>query len=129
MRFTSTRDCWSYALTTTSSRALARSAPAIRRPRGTRHSYVRDSFWAGRAFTTLAECNRQALVWRDQVAHQRRWPGDDSRTVEQVFAEETTTLAASPDASLSTDLLVPVRSAKTIYCRSISTITPSRPKQ
>ena len=24
--------------------------------------YVRDSFWAGRTFTTLAECNRQALV-------------------------------------------------------------------
>lgn len=34
--------------------------------------YVRDSFWAGRAFTTLAE--RQALLWRDDVAHQRRWP-------------------------------------------------------
>ena len=31
--------------------------------------YVRDSFWAGRVFTTLAECNRQALLWRDQVAH------------------------------------------------------------
>lgn len=29
--------------------------------------YVCDSFWAGRAFTTLAECNRQALLWRDQV--------------------------------------------------------------
>ena len=27
--------------------------------------YVRDSFWAGRSFTTLAECNRQALFWRD----------------------------------------------------------------
>jgi transposase len=36
--------------------------------------YVRDSFWAGRIFTTLAECNRQALVWRDEVAHQRPWP-------------------------------------------------------
>ena len=24
--------------------------------------YVRDSFWAGRSFTTLAECNRQALA-------------------------------------------------------------------
>jgi transposase len=31
--------------------------------------YVRDSFWAGRTFTTLEECNRQALQWRDQVAH------------------------------------------------------------
>jgi transposase len=47
--------------------------------------YVRDSFWAGRSFTTLAECNCQALAWRDQVAHQRRWPGEDSRTVEQAL--------------------------------------------
>jgi transposase len=79
--------------------------------------YVRDSFWAGRAFTTLAECNRQALVWRDQVAHQRRWPGDDSRTVEQVFAEEQSRLLPHPMHPLSTDLIVPVRSAKTIYVR------------
>jgi len=50
--------------------------------------YVRDSFWAGRTFTTLAECNRQAWLWRDQVAHQRRWPGDGGRIVADVFAEE-----------------------------------------
>ena len=50
--------------------------------------YVRDSFWAGRSFVTLAESNRQALVWRDQIAHQRRWPGGDNRTVADVFAEE-----------------------------------------
>ncbi len=79
--------------------------------------YVRDSFWAGRAFTTLAECNRQALLWRDQVAHQRAWPGDDSRTVAQVFAEEQPRLLPHPLHAFSTDLIVPVRSAKTIYVR------------
>jgi transposase len=79
--------------------------------------YVRDSFWAGRNFTTLAECNRQALVWRDQVAHQRRWPGDDSRTVAEVFAEEQPRLLPHPMHPFSTDLIVPVRSAKTIYVR------------
>jgi hypothetical protein len=42
---------------------------------------LRESFWAGRDFTTLEQCNRQALLWRDQVAHQRPWPGDDTRTV------------------------------------------------
>ena len=36
--------------------------------------FVRDSFWAARRFTTLEECNRQALQWRDEVAHQRPWP-------------------------------------------------------
>src|SRR5919206_5110732 len=58
--------------------------------------YVRDSFWAGRSFTTLAECNRQALAWRDQIAHQRAWPGDDSRTVEQAFTEERPRLLPHP---------------------------------
>jgi transposase len=79
--------------------------------------YVRDSFWAGRAFTTLADCNRQAWEWRDQVAHQRRWPGDDSRTVAQVFAEEQSRLLPPPQHSFPADLVLPVRSAKTIYVR------------
>ena len=79
--------------------------------------YVRDSFWAGRTFTTLAECNRQALAWRDQVAHQRRCPGDDSRTVEQAFTEEQPRLVPPPIHPFGTDLIVPVRSAKTIYVR------------
>src|SRR5262249_34078750 len=46
--------------------------------------FVRQSFFAARSFTTLADFNRQALAWRDQLAHQRPWPGDDSRTVAQV---------------------------------------------
>src|SRR5690242_15699321 len=79
--------------------------------------YVRGSFWAGRAFATLAECNRQALLWRDQVVHQRAWPGDDSRTVSQVFAEEQPRLLPPPLHPFGTDLIVPVRSAKTIYVR------------
>ncbi len=79
--------------------------------------YIRESFWAGRPFTTLAECNRQALLWRDNVAHQRRWPGDDSRTVAQAFAEEQPRLLPPPVHSFPTDLVVPVRSAKTIYVR------------
>lgn len=77
--------------------------------------YVRESFWAGRPFTTLAECNRQALLWRDEVSHRRPWPGDDSHTVAQAFAEERTRLLPLPRHPFSTDLMVPVRSAKTIY--------------
>src|SRR5207244_3914385 len=66
--------------------------------------YVRDSFWAGRSFLTLAECNRQALLWRDQVAHQRPWPGDDRRTVAQAFAEERPRLLPLPAHPFATDL-------------------------
>jgi transposase len=79
--------------------------------------YIRDSFWAGRPFTTLAECNRQALLWRDQMAHQRCWPGDDSRTVESAFAEEQPRLVPHPIHPFGTDLIVAVRSSKTIYVR------------
>jgi transposase len=77
--------------------------------------YVRDSFWAGRAFTTLAECNRQALVWRDEVAHQRHWPDDSARSVAQAFAEEQPRLLPLPLHPFNTDRIQPVRSRKTIY--------------
>ncbi len=79
--------------------------------------YVRDSFWAGRTFTTLAECNRQALLWRDQVAHQRRWPGGDHHTVAEVFAEEQSRLLPPPLHAFSSDRIEAVRSRKTIYVR------------
>jgi len=79
--------------------------------------YVRDSFWAGRSFRTLAECNRQALLWRDQVAHQRPWPGDDRRTVAEALAEEQPRLLPLPAHPFATDLILPVHSAKSIYVR------------
>jgi transposase len=79
--------------------------------------YVRESFWAGRPFTTLAECNRQALAWRDEVAHQRRWPGEDGRTVRQVFEEEQSRLLRPPQHPFSTDHIESVCSRKTIYVR------------
>jgi transposase len=79
--------------------------------------YVRDSFWAGRNFTTLAECNRQAWMWRDQVAHQRRWPQQDDRTVEQVFRDEQPRLIPLPLHPFDTDRIETVCSGKTIYVR------------
>jgi transposase len=79
--------------------------------------YVRDSFWAGRTFTTLSECNRQAWLWRDEVAHQRPWPGADGRTVQEVFAEEQSRLMPLPVHPFSTDRIETVCSRKTIYVR------------
>ncbi|MDP2998263.1 MAG: IS21 family transposase [Bryobacterales bacterium] len=79
--------------------------------------YVRDSFWAGRTFTTLEECNRQALQWRDQVAHQRQWPSDHTRSVAQAWEEERPRLLPLPLHPFHTDCIVDVHSAKTIYVR------------
>jgi transposase len=79
--------------------------------------YVRDSFWAGRAFTTLAESNRQALVWRDEIAHQRPWPGGDNRTVADIFAEEQPRLLPPPLHTFPSDRIETVCSRKSIYVR------------
>ena len=79
--------------------------------------FVRDSFWAARTFTTLEECNRQALKWRDEVAHQRPWPDDRDRTVAEAFGEERPRLLPLPAHEFSTDRVVAVLSAKTIYVR------------
>lgn len=79
--------------------------------------FVRDSFFAARPFTTLADFNRQAICWRDEIAHTRRWPEDDARTVAEVFAEEQPRLLPLPVHPLETALLQPIRSGKTIYVR------------
>src|SRR3989441_1176232 len=79
--------------------------------------YVRHRFFAARPFTTLEDFNRQALAWRDQVAHQRPWPGDDSRTVAQVFEEEQARLLPLPAHPFSCDLVRTVRADKTLCVR------------
>jgi hypothetical protein len=79
--------------------------------------YIRDAFRAGRTFTTLAECNRQALLWRDQVAHQRRWPGGDHLTVAEIFRQERPRLLPPALHPFPTDRIETVRSHKTIYVR------------
>jgi transposase len=79
--------------------------------------YVRDSFFAARSFTSVDELNRQALVWRDEVAGARRWPGDDRRTVAEAYEDERRQLLCLPTHPFETDSIVPVRSGKSIYVR------------
>jgi transposase len=79
--------------------------------------YVRSSFFAARPFTTLGDFNRQALEWRNHVAHQRPWPGDDSRTVAQVFEEEKPRLLPLPAHPFSCDLVRTVYADKTLSVR------------
>jgi len=79
--------------------------------------YIRDSFFAARSFTTLEDLNRQAKRWRDEVAHQRPWPGDPSRTVASAFDEEKPRLLPLPAHPFDADLMRVVRSDKIIYVR------------
>jgi transposase len=79
--------------------------------------YVRQSFFAARPFATLEDFNRQALLWRNQIAHQRPWPGDDSRSVQQAFAQEQPRLLPLPLHPFECDRLESVHSGKTPYIR------------
>jgi transposase len=79
--------------------------------------YVRESFFAARTFTTLQDFNRQARCWRDEIAHRRPWPGDDTRTVEDALAEEQARLLPLPVHPFTSDLLLPVQTGKTIHVR------------
>ena len=79
--------------------------------------FIRSSFFAARPFTTLEDFNRQAREWRDQIAHRRRWPEDDSRIVEDVFADEQPRLLPLPAHAFESDLLLTASTRKTIYIR------------
>lgn len=79
--------------------------------------YIRSSFFAARPFTTLDDFNRQALAWRNEIAHQRPWPGDDSRTVAQVFEQEKSHLLPLPAHPFSCDLVRTVYADKTLFVR------------
>ena len=69
-------------------------------------------------FTALEELNRQARLWRDQVAHQRPWPDDDLRTVEQAFAAEQPRLLPLPAHPFEADLVLPILRARRSTCVS-----------
>lgn len=79
--------------------------------------YVRHSFFAARPFTTLEDFNRKALAWRDEVAHTRKWPGDDRITVAEAFRNEQPSLLPLPVHPFESARLVPAARTKTIYVR------------
>jgi hypothetical protein len=94
-------------------------APARGNEKGRVERFVRSSFFAARPFTTLNDFNRQALEWRDRIAHQRQWPGGDGRTVADVFYEEKSMLFHLPLHDFDTDLVRPIRSGKPSTSASI----------
>lgn len=79
--------------------------------------YLRDSFFAGRTFSTLTAINAEVLRWIEQVAHRRPWIDDSSRTVEEVFREEQPRLLALPRHPPMPLHRIEVQSGKTHYVR------------
>jgi transposase len=79
--------------------------------------YIRHSFFMGRRFSTVAELNQQAIKWRDEIAHLRPWPEDNTKTVLELWQQERPRLLPLAAHPFETDQLKPVRSGKTIYIR------------
>jgi hypothetical protein len=79
--------------------------------------FLRESFFAGRSLTTVADLNRAVRRWCDQVAALRPWPDDAQRTVQSVFEDEQPRLLALPQHPLQIAHQCLVRSGKTIYVR------------
>ena len=79
--------------------------------------YIRDSFFAARAFTDLDDLNRQAEAWCNGLACERRWVEDPAMTVGEAFARERASLLALPDIPYPVRERVEVRAGKTPYVR------------
>jgi transposase len=79
--------------------------------------YIRDSFFAAREFTDLADLNAQATAWCKQIAAERLCPEDRSRRVREVFADERERLLALPDNPFPCEEIEPIDLKHSPYVR------------
>ena len=79
--------------------------------------YIRDSFFAARAFTDLADLNAQARAWCQGQAADRRWPEDQRLSVGRAFAAQGAHLLSLPEHDFALGERVPVTVGKTPYVR------------
>lgn len=79
--------------------------------------YARDSFFAARKWTDLADLNQQAYQWSTTIAAERRHPEERSRTVGEVYSEERSKLMALPENEYATEERMDVNIGKTPYAR------------
>jgi len=79
--------------------------------------YLRTSFFAARSFRDVDDLNAQFLRWRDEVAHTRRCPGDETLTVGEALERERQFLLPLPEHPFESDHLRAVSSGKTPYIR------------
>lgn len=79
--------------------------------------YIRDAFFAARAFADLADLNRQAAEWTASSAVDRPWVEDRERTVRQAFDDERDVLLPLPSEPFPAHERVEVEVGKTPYVR------------
>jgi hypothetical protein len=79
--------------------------------------YVRDAFFAARAWRDLDDLNAQAAAWCQGQAADRPCPEERTLTVREAFAQEQPRLLALPDNPFPSDERVEVKVGKTPYVR------------
>jgi len=79
--------------------------------------YIRDNFFAARAWDDLEDLNAQAKAWCDGAASNRPCPEDREQSVNKVFLQEQPTLMVLPDNPYPTDEKEIVNVGKTPYVR------------
>jgi len=79
--------------------------------------FIRESFFAAREFTDLADLNAQAAQWCDTVAAERLCPEDRTRRVHEVFEAERPYLLALPDNPFPAEDRFETQVARTPYVR------------
>jgi hypothetical protein len=79
--------------------------------------YVRDAFFAARAWTDLDDLNAQAQAWCQGPAADRPCPEDRSMSVREAFAQEQPRLLALPDNPFPTDEREALSLGKSPYVR------------
>jgi transposase len=79
--------------------------------------YIREAFFEARAYSDLADLNRQAAEWTASAALDRAWVEDRTRTVRQAFDEERDKLLPPPDDPFPSHERVEVEIGKTPYAR------------
>ena len=79
--------------------------------------YIRGSFIPARSFSSLEDINEQADRWCANVAMERAWTEDPSRTVRDAFVEDQQALRSLPDTDFPCHERKEVRVGKTPYVR------------
>jgi len=79
--------------------------------------YLRDNFFAGRHFSSLADANTQLTTWLDEICNARPWPDDKNRCVVDVWREEKERLLPLPENDYAVEHPRPAQSSKLPYIR------------
>lgn len=79
--------------------------------------FIREAFFAARAYSDLADLNRQAADWAATAAADRPWVEDRARTVRQAFDDERGVLLPLPAEPFPAHDRLEVEVGKTPYVR------------